>query len=199
MSLMRDWACDTERMSSPASPPPRPPKPASERTAPVPPELRGAVVAPSELEDLTDDAIEDVPAPPDPIAKGPKSDSLTVLVVEDDESIRSLVIRALGTQYRVYEATDGQQAVDILDAIPPPACIISDIMMPRLDGIGLAKKIKTTPALKGTPIIFLTAKNAPLDVVQGINAGARHYLAKPFKMKELLDKVASVVSNTAKR
>ena len=56
--------------------------------------------------------------------------------------------------------------------------------------------VKATAALKWTPIIFLTAKNHPLDVVQGINVGARHYLAKPFKMKELLDKVALALAPT---
>ena len=76
----------------------------------------------------------------------------------------------------------------------PPACIVSDWMMPRVDGVELLKRVRTEKALKWTPLILLTAKNHPLDVVQGINAGARHYLAKPFKMKELLDKVAHVLS-----
>ena len=218
-------ACDT-RSHVPSNPPhpPKPPPPPRHRSSSVtdaPPELAGAIFgtrsaampATDAIEDLTDDLIEEVtveldaeiaPALPSgrtfvPAAKGPRPDALTVLVVEDDESIRALVVRALGTQYVVYEAVDGQEACEILDALPPPACIISDVMMPRLDGIGLAKKIKSTPALKWTPVIFLTAKNGALDVVQGINAGARHYLSKPFKMKELLDKVASIVGAGAKK
>jgi CheY-like chemotaxis protein len=117
-----------------------------------------------------------------------------VMVVEDDASIRAMIVRALGMSYTVFEADDGQTALDILALIPPPACIISDWMMPRVDGVTLAKHVRADKALKWTPLLLLTAKNHPLDVVQGINAGARHYLAKPFKMKELLEKVASVLS-----
>jgi CheY-like chemotaxis protein len=137
-------------------------------------------------------------APP-PAMRGPKPDSPTVLVAEDDASIRMMIVRALATQYTVYEAIDGQHASELLDRIPAPACIVSDVMMPRMDGIGLAKKVKATASLKWTPLVFLTAKNSPLDVVQGINAGARHYLSKPFKMKELLEKVGSVLGTAAKK
>jgi CheY-like chemotaxis protein len=117
-----------------------------------------------------------------------------VLVVEDDASIRAMIVRALGLSYTVFEAEDGQVALEILAQIPPPACIVSDWMMPRVDGVELAKKVRADKNLKWSPFLLLTAKNHPLDVVQGINAGARHYLAKPFKMKELLEKVASVLS-----
>ena len=116
-----------------------------------------------------------------------------VLVVEDDASIRAMIVRALGLSYTVFEADDGQTALEILAQIPPPACIVSDWMMPRVDGVELAKRVRADKNLKWSPVVLLTAKNHPLDVVQGINAGARHYLAKPFKMKELLEKVASVL------
>jgi CheY-like chemotaxis protein len=178
-------SCDTRRRVASSKRPPR--------TTDSPPELEGAIVSSHSRA-----AAEAKPAEPSskptfaPVAVG-ASGAPSVLVVEDDESIRSLVIRALATRYTVYEATDGQQAADFLDAMPPPACIVSDVMMPRMDGLTLVKKIKTTPSLRSTPVIFLTAKNHALDVVQGINAGARHYLSKPFKMKELLDKVAAIL------
>jgi CheY-like chemotaxis protein len=117
-----------------------------------------------------------------------------VLVVDDDPSIRMMTVRALGLSYTVFAAEDGESALELLGRIPPPACIVSDWMMPRLDGLDFAKRVRADPRFKWTPIILLTAKNHPLDVVQGINAGARHYIAKPFKMKELLDKVAHVLA-----
>jgi CheY-like chemotaxis protein len=140
------------------------------------------------------------PPPPRPPTKAPKPASThadanapVVLVVEDDASIRTMIVRALGLSHTVFEADDGQTALEILSQIPPPACIVTDWMMPRLDGVELAKRVRADKNLRWTPLLLLTAKNHPLDVVQGINAGARHYLAKPFKMKELLDKVTAVL------
>jgi DNA-binding response OmpR family regulator len=64
--------------------------------------------------------------------------------------------------------------------------------MPRVDGLQLAREIKKIERLRSIPIVFLTARNSTMDIVSGINAGARHYLTKPFKLKELLDKVTAV-------
>ncbi len=136
-----------------------------------------------------------VPVAPKPISVHKDANAPVVLVVEDDASIRTMIVRALGLSYTVFEADDGLAALDVLAQIPPPACIVSDWMMPRLDGVELAKKVRADKNLKWTPVVLLTAKNHPLDVIQGINAGARHYLAKPFKMKELLEKVASVLAS----
>ena len=116
----------------------------------------------------------------------------TVLVVEDDLSIRAMIVRALASTHTVYEAEDGEDALRILAVIPPPTCIVSDWMMPNLNGLELSKRVRADEQLKSVPIVLLTARNAPLDVVQGINAGARHYLTKPFQMKELVEKVLQV-------
>jgi DNA-binding response OmpR family regulator len=106
-----------------------------------------------------------------------------------------MVVKTLATNYTVFEARDGQMAVEMLAKIEMPDVIVSDVMMPRLDGVSLAKRIKATPQLKNIPIIFLTAKNTTMEVIEGINAGARFYLAKPFKVKELLEKVAIVLKS----
>jgi CheY-like chemotaxis protein len=188
----------------------------------LPPELAGAVVTNGEhpaatpaeqieIEEIEEFEVVDEgpvpsihppPPPPRRAAAAPKPASVhkdanapVVLVVEDDASIRSMIVRALGLTYTVFEAEDGFVALETLAQIPPPACVVSDWMMPRLDGLELAKRVRADKNLKWTPVVLLTAKNHPLDVVQGINAGARHYLAKPFKMKELLEKVASVLGN----
>ncbi|MGO8996530.1 MAG: response regulator [Polyangiaceae bacterium] len=213
-------------MSDRRSPKPVPAPKGNPSTEP-PPELAGALVtsepfpaarpvapdeeALEELEEIEEFEVLDavpvpsVPSPPltpskarIPVSTHKDPGAPVVLVVEDDASIRAMTVRALGLSYTVFEAEDGQVALEILAQIPPPACIVSDWMMPRVDGLELAKRVRADKNLKWTPLVLLTAKSHPLEVVQGINAGARHYLAKPFKMKELLDKVASVLSGPKK-
>jgi DNA-binding response OmpR family regulator len=114
-----------------------------------------------------------------------------VLVVDDDSSLRVLVTKALEANgYAVTQASDGLAASELLgQAIPLPDLLICDIMMPTIDGFSLARLIKGRAELRGIPIIFLTARATAEDVVHGIKLGAKHYLQKPFKLKELIDKV----------
>jgi DNA-binding response OmpR family regulator len=117
-----------------------------------------------------------------------------ILVVEDDESVRQLLARQLQTEYEVHQATDAQAALQALQAMKPlPDLIICDVMMPGMTGVQFAKQLKATNEFKYVPIIFLTARTGALDVIEGINAGARHYITKPFNMKDLLDKVAKAM------
>ncbi len=118
-----------------------------------------------------------------------------MMVVEDDPAIREMLVRSLGVEYNVFEASDGQQALEMLGRIKPvPDLLVLDVMMPRMDGLTLATKLKTEPQhLRSIPIIFLTGRDSPKDVVQGINVGARHYLTKPFKIQDLLAKVAKTL------
>ncbi len=132
--------------------------------------------------------------PPAPHSQ-PRPDAPVVLVVDDDATIRKMVARALGAEYTVYEAVDGLAALEILPRIPEPAVLVCDVMMPQIDGVTLVRELRKQPHLKGIPVIFLTAKSSPKDFVTGINAGARHYLTKPFSVKDLLDKVASIVKS----
>jgi CheY-like chemotaxis protein len=138
--------------------------------------------------------LEEVTGPPPQPTIMRKADAKVVLVADDDDAIRELVIRALGTTYTIYEARDGNEALDLLKRIRPlPDAVVSDVMMPGMDGFELAKAVKSHPHLRKVPLIFITARGGAMDVVQGINAGARHYIQKPFKLKELLDKVGQVI------
>ncbi len=119
--------------------------------------------------------------------------SKSILVIEDDEAVRTLIARQLSADYVVYQAGDAQQALAVLTRIKVPNLILCDVMMPGMTGIQLAKHLKAQEAFKGIPIVFLTAKTGALDVIEGINAGARHYITKPFNMKELLEKVAKAI------
>ena len=116
-----------------------------------------------------------------------------VLVVEDAPDVRALVVRALSLDYDVIATENGSQALSRLGERPLPALIISDIMMPDLDGLQLAAKVKANAETAHVPIIFLTSRGTPKDIIAGIKAGARHYIPKPFRVTELLEKVARVL------
>jgi DNA-binding response OmpR family regulator len=141
-----------------------------------------------------DEEIElDIGDAPTPVAS-PGEQAPVLLVVDDDPDIRTMLRHALGKTYTIYEAQDGQHAKEVLDIIPTPDGIVCDVMMPRLDGVELAKILRKDKVLQRIPILFLTAKGGAMDVIAGINAGARHYVTKPFKIAEVLSKVASMTA-----
>jgi DNA-binding response OmpR family regulator len=135
-----------------------------------------------------EEVILDVPTP----SAMPSENALVVVVVDDDPAIRAMLVKALGGTYTVYEASDGQEALATLGAIPVPDAIVSDVMMPRLDGLGLLKILRKDQALRRVPVLMLTAKDTALDVIAGINVGARHYVTKPFKVADVVAKVAAM-------
>lgn len=116
-----------------------------------------------------------------------------ILVADDDPSISRLLERVLITEFDVVTASDGNAALALATQIRPQLFIL-DVMMPGLDGFQLAAKIRTVSELKSVPIIFLTARDGPLDTIKGIQAGARHYMTKPFKIDDLLSKVKKILS-----
>lgn len=128
-----------------------------------------------------------------PTFHGPSPDAKVIVVVDDDTACRALVARALSSRFTVFEASDGVDALQLLTAIDPPDAIVCDISMPRMDGIELARRVKVTPGMRRTAIVFLSARTGPMDVVTGINAGARAYVTKPFAIKDLVEKVAKTV------
>jgi CheY-like chemotaxis protein len=136
---------------------------------------------------------------PTPISTSDSKGARSILVVDDDEATRRLLVRALRTVYTVYEAEDGEVAANLLDAHPNVDCVVSDIMMPRLSGTELARKMRTDPRLRNVPIVFVTAKKEASDMADGLGAGARFYLRKPFKLKDLLEKVDSVFAKPERR
>ena len=116
-----------------------------------------------------------------------------ILVVEDDVDLQRMLRVMLRELGRVVTADDGVDALlKIRDGLRP-ALIVSDIMMPRMDGLELAQSLSDHPEVADVPIVFLTARNTPKDVIAGIQAGARAYVTKPFKQKELVDKVRRIL------
>lgn len=117
----------------------------------------------------------------------------SILVVEDDRAVLKMLGALLGQIGHVTLAEDGQDAYEMLEAGLIPDVVVTDLMMPRMDGLTLAKKMKNDRNLGRVPVVMLTAKARPTDVVLGINAGARAYITKPFKHDELLEKVKSAL------
>ncbi len=116
-----------------------------------------------------------------------------IMVVEDDLMQRMLLARVLETQgHTVVYAENGRQA---LDALPDaePDLIISDIIMPEVDGFELCRRIKSDPSLLTIPIILVTALDTKDDIIKGIDAGANEFLTKPIEPRELALRVRNAI------
>lgn len=116
-----------------------------------------------------------------------------ILIAEDDRAIAEMLARALRDTYDVAVAPDGPGAVAILSHKPLPDLVVLDLMMPGIDGFGVAERLKILHPQHKVPIIFLTARSAPQDVISGIQHGARHYITKPFKLSDVLAKIKGIL------
>jgi DNA-binding response OmpR family regulator len=112
-----------------------------------------------------------------------------ILIAEDDRDIATLLERVLSAEYEVLVARDGASAITAANAQPNLDLLLLDVMMPGMDGVTVAKRVRNLAAHKKVPIIFITAKDGPMDVVRGIQVGARSYITKPFKLPDVLAKV----------
>lgn len=116
--------------------------------------------------------------------------SKTILVVDDSASIRKVVGMTLRDQgYSVIEATDGQDGLEKLST-SRIHLIISDVNMPRMDGISFVKEVKSNPTTKFTPILMLTTESGASKKEEGRAAGAKAWLVKPFQPAVLLSAVS---------
>ena len=116
-----------------------------------------------------------------------------VLLVEDNADIRAYVREQLERGYRVIEAADGEEGIaKAREAIPD--LIITDVMMPKMDGYQMSRELKQDDKTSHIPIIMLTAKAALDDKIEGLETGVDDYLFKPFSAKELLARVRNLIS-----
>ena len=118
----------------------------------------------------------------------------SVLVVEDDPTIRALLAMALsGAGYAdVREAARGDEGLAEAKRRAPDLVLL-DVMLPGLDGFAFARAVRAAPALAATRIIMITARTQPEDIVRGLEAGADDYVVKPFDRKILLARVKAVL------
>ena len=124
----------------------------------------------------------------------PPLDAPRVLVVDDNADLRALVARHLDDRYHVTEAADGVEALALARERLPDV-IVSDVMMPGLDGLGLVAALRADPETDFVPILLLTARAAPSDTVEGLGVGADDYLAKPFHPSELRARVDALLAS----
>jgi signal transduction histidine kinase/ligand-binding sensor domain-containing protein/DNA-binding response OmpR family regulator len=117
-----------------------------------------------------------------------------VLIVEDETEIRQYIKQNLVDTYKVYECSNGKEALDFI-LKEKPDLVISDVMMPEMDGITLCKKLKSNININHIPIVLLTAKTSDEDKAEGYEIGADAYVAKPFNIDLLKTRVASIIEN----
>jgi DNA-binding response OmpR family regulator len=118
----------------------------------------------------------------------PTASKKRILVVEDDQAIARMLEKILEPEHEVMVVHNGTEALQTARKFPPDLALL-DVMVPGMNGLDLAERLRVELKLDRIPIIFLTAKDTPLDVVRGIQAGARHYLTKPFKLDDVRNKV----------
>ena len=116
-----------------------------------------------------------------------------ILIAEDDPAICAMLEKVLAQHYTVTVTNDGQSALALAGKPPAPDLLLLDVMMPGLDGHAVAAAVRQLPGMKSIPIIFLTAKTGPSEVIKGIQSGARHYITKPFKIDDLVMRVKKVL------
>lgn len=114
-----------------------------------------------------------------------------ILVAEDEPALRNLLeISLRANQYQVYQAVDGQDALDQVSAHPDIDLIILDIMMPRLDGFAVLQEIRKVSEV---PIVILTALGSSEDMVKGFSLGADDYITKPFTFLEVSARIEAIL------
>ncbi|WP_051398350.1 ATP-binding protein [Runella limosa] len=122
----------------------------------------------------------------------PADDQPVLLIVEDNPDLRLYLRKIFETQYQIIEANDGQQGLEIaLQNVPD--MVITDLMMPRLDGFGLCERLKTDERTSHIPVVLLTAKATLTDRLEGLGLGADEYLQKPFNKDELVIRVKNLL------
>jgi DNA-binding response OmpR family regulator len=116
-----------------------------------------------------------------------------VLVADDDPDILELIaFRLERAGYDVVRATDGEQALQLATELHPDLAVL-DVMMPKLTGYDVTRRIRADDATKRMPVILLTARVQEADVQQGFEAGADDYLRKPFSPQELRARVQAIL------
>jgi len=128
------------------------------------------------------------------MGKGMEKD-IEILIVEDSlTQVLKLQYILEQHDYSVAVANNGQEALEYLRE-HTPALVISDIVMPEMDGYEMCRRIKERESLKGIPVILLTSLSDPVDVIRGLQCGADNFITKPYQEDFLISRVKSVLVN----
>jgi len=123
-----------------------------------------------------------------------EDDAYKLLIVEDNIELLMLMQQLLGPKYRVKTATNGKEAIEVIEQ-EELDIIISDVMMPVMDGLELTRHVKADPNYQHLPIILLTAKTQDEDRNEALQIGADSYVTKPFKLSDLELRINNIVEN----
>lgn len=126
------------------------------------------------------------------------NDKPNLLVVEDDNDFRHFLIQCLTNNYNVFSASNGQKAIDLLN-VTNIDVVITDVMMPIMDGIELCQRIKSNIEFSHIPVIMLTARTSNEQILNGLKEGADEYITKPFNLDILLLRIANVINRSQQR
>jgi len=120
----------------------------------------------------------------------------TILVVDDEAHIVELATLYLEQEgFRVASAEDGAKALEMIDH-QPPAVMVLDLMLPKVDGWEVCRRVRTGKAAPDLPIIMLTARDDDVDKIVGLELGADDYVTKPFNPRELVARVKAILRRT---
>lgn len=117
-----------------------------------------------------------------------------ILIVEDEDEIRDYIKNELISEYKITVSENGKKALDIA-LTELPDLIISDVMMPEMDGITLVRKVKQNININHIPVILLTAKSTPENKIEGLDIGADAYISKPFSTDVLKSTISNLLEN----
>ena len=121
-------------------------------------------------------------------------DGTKIMVADDDRVVRRIVsVKLSGLGCEVSEAEDGQEALDQLGDEPLPDLLITDSLMPRVNGMQLVRNVRDSERLAKLPVIMLTARQGEQDIIEGLEAGLDDYVVKPFSPDELAARVRTVL------
>jgi len=140
-------------------------------------------IAPGELR-------ENTTAPQDDASKKP-----ALLIVEDDPEMQAFIVRHMAPAYRTVTADNGRMALERLAKNEPFDLILSDVMMPEMDGFELCRRVKADLQYSHIPVLLLTAKTDVASKVEGLGTGADIYVEKPFSLEYLRASISALLSN----
>lgn len=150
------------------------------------------------LDEKMQEAVHEAERKKEETLAGKPDGKKTLLVVEDNNDFRNFLKGQLSEYYRVFDAPDGEAAEKIA-VEQNPDLIVSDVMMPKVDGIELCRRIKTNVSTSHIPVILLTARTADDIKISGYQMGADSYISKPFNLDVLLVRIRKLIENQNKR
>ena len=146
----------------------------------------------SEAERWLPDAADVATTRSDAISAIPAIDSARIVLADDNADMRGYLSKLLGARWHVDVASDGAEALELTRKLHPNL-VVTDVMMPQLDGFGLLRALRADPDTREIPVVMLSARAGEESRVEGFEAGADDYLVKPFTAREMLARVEALL------